>query len=53
MRHVGIDPGAGGIKIWSDLGGSQLPAIVATDQGAKVDRIVGVTASKPPLRICG
>jgi hypothetical protein len=48
---LGIDPGAGAIKICGPGGGIQLPSIVATDGSRGLSRMAGLAQSKPPLRI--
>jgi hypothetical protein len=48
---LGIDPGAGAIKIYGPTGGIQLPAFLAIDQGWSTGRQAGLSQRKPPLRI--
>jgi len=48
---LGIDPGAGAIKICGPGGGIQLPSIVATDGSRGLSRMAGLAQAKPPLRI--
>ena len=48
---LGIDPGAGAIKIYGPAGGIQLPAFLAIDEGRSVGRQAGLSQRKPPLRI--
>jgi hypothetical protein len=48
---LGIDPGAGAIKIYGPAGGVQLPAFLAVDQGRSPARQAGLSQRQPPLRI--
>lgn len=48
---LGLDPGAGAIKIYGPGGGIQLPSIVAADGGRTLSRMAGLAQAKPPLRI--
>jgi hypothetical protein len=51
MTVIGIDPGAGALKIYGSAGGVQVPAILAVDEGHTLTRMVGLAQRKPPLRI--
>lgn len=51
MTVIGIDPGAGAIKLYGPAGGVQVPAILAVDEGHTLARMVGLAQRKPPLRI--
>ncbi len=51
MTVIGIDPGAGALKIYGPAGGTQVPAILAVDEGHTLARMVGLAQRKPPLRI--
>ncbi len=51
MTVIGIDPGAGALKIYGPAGGAQVPAILAVDEGHTMGRMVGLAQRKPPLRI--
>ncbi len=51
MTVIGIDPGAGALKIYGPAGGIQAPAILAVDEGHTLTRMVGLAQRKPPLRI--
>ena len=51
MTVIGIDPGAGALKIYGPAGGVQVPAILAVDEGHTLGRMVGLAQRKPPLRI--
>lgn len=52
---LGIDEGAGAIKIWGDLGGefcgTQVPSLVATDGTQAIGSMVGLRTRKPPMKI--
>jgi len=48
---LGIDPGAGAIKIYGAAGGIQLPSIVSVDGGRTLSRMAGLTQAKPPLHV--
>ncbi len=48
---LGIDPGAGAIKLYGPAGGIQLPSVLAMDEGRATGRMVGLAQRKPPLRI--
>jgi hypothetical protein len=48
---LGIDPGAGAIKIFGAAGGIQLPSIVSVDGGRTLSRMAGLTQAKPPLHV--
>ncbi len=51
MTVIGIDPGAGALKLYGPAGGVQVPAILAVDEGHTLGRMVGLAQRKPPLRI--
>ena len=51
MTVIGIDPGAGALKLYGPGGGVQAPAILAVDEGHTLARMVGLAQRKPPLRI--
>ena len=51
MTVIGIDPGAGALKIYGSAGGVQVPAILAVDEGHTLTRMAGLAQRKPPLRI--
>jgi hypothetical protein len=51
MTVIGIDPGAGALKIYGPGGGVQAPAILAVDEGHTLARMVGLAQRKPPLRV--
>ena len=51
MTVIGIDPGAGAIKLYGPTGGVQVPSILAVDEGHTLARMVGLAQRKPPLRI--
>ncbi|OQA40461.1 MAG: hypothetical protein BWY52_02867 [Chloroflexi bacterium ADurb.Bin325] len=51
MTVIGIDPGAGALKVYGPAGGAQIPAILAVDEGHTLARMIGLTQHKPPLRI--
>jgi len=51
MTVIGIDPGAGAIKLYGSSGGVQVPSILAVDEGHTLARMVGLAQRKPPLRI--
>lgn len=48
---LGIDPGAGAIKIYGAAGGIQLPSIVSVDGGRTLSRMAGLTQARPPLYV--
>jgi hypothetical protein len=48
---LGIDPGAGAIKLYGPAGGVQLPSVLAIDEGRATGRMVGLAQRKPPLRV--
>ena len=51
MTVIGIDPGAGALKLYGPAGGAQVPAILAVDEGHTLARMAGLAQRKPPLRI--
>jgi hypothetical protein len=51
MTVIGIDPGAGAIKLYGPGGGVQVPAILAVDEGHTLGRMAGLAQRKPPLRV--
>jgi hypothetical protein len=51
MIVIGIDPGAGAIKLYGPGGGVQVPAILAVDEGHTLGRMAGLAQRKPPLRV--
>ncbi len=51
LTGLGIDPGAGAVKVYGAAGGIQLPALVATDGGRTLSRLAGLNQAKPPLRV--
>jgi len=48
---LGIDPGAGAIKIYGAGGGIQLPSIVSVDGGRTLSRMAGLSQARPPLHV--
>ena len=51
LISLGIDPGAGAVKIYGPAGGVQLPSLVATDGGRTLSRMAGLAQAKPPLHV--
>jgi hypothetical protein len=49
---VGIDPGAGGLKVFTGAAGTQLPAQVAAD-GTRLQQadVVGLAQAQPPIHV--
>ena len=47
----GLDEGAGALKVWSGIGGSQLLSMVATDGSMRSGRMAGMKKRKPPMRL--
>ncbi len=48
---LGIDPGAGAIKLYGEHGGVQLPSVMALDEGRAIGRMAGLAQRKSPMRI--
>lgn len=51
IRIAGVDVGMGAIKMYTHVGGIQIPSQVSLNGSQKVGRMVGLLSQKPPLLI--